>query len=414
MRSNFTRAAPGRVLSAAVAGLVGAGLVLVNPPRAAAASSTSAFNDPLSGVRTEQTVIRDQVVDLIRRADAGSTIRLSMYQLWSATVARALTAAHDDPLRAVNVQVVLDDVSASSPVADGTYDTLKASLGTDTSRSSFVTLCPASKSCLGDPARGNSVSHNKYVLFSSAGGGSLRNVVVQTSSNLTPSSYDKYWNSATTVTGNSTLYNAYVAYFQKLKAKNYSTWKYTSTSAGAQKAYFFPRAGTTNSSDTVVGILNNVDCSWSDSTGTHRTGIRLAMFTLTRQGVADKLAGLRRAGCYVDIVYTNMDAGTWRALHFSGGPRVRCYDYDDDGDSTTERMVMHSKYLLIDGWYYGRRDKVLWTGSANYSTPGLRSNDEALLKVNDDATAAAYRGNFDAVSRAAVPGAADNVTECKS
>lgn len=414
MRSDVGRAVPGRALSAVVTGLVGAGLVLVNPPQAVAASSTSAFNDPLSSVRTDQTVIRDQVVDLIEQADPGSTIRLSMYQLWSATVARALTAAHEDAARHVNVQVVLDDVSASSPAADGTYDTLKASLGTDTSKSSFVTLCPSTKSCLGDPARGHSVSHNKFVTFSSVGGGSRRNIVVQTSSNLTPSSYDKYWNSATTVYDNSTLYNAYVSYFTKLKAKNWSTWKYTTASAGAQKAYFFPHAGSTNASDTVVGILNNVDCTYSDSTGSHKTAIRLAMFALTRKGVVDKLASLRRAGCSVDIVYSDTSSTAWSTLHFSGGPQMRCYDYDDDADPSTERMVVHSKYLLIDGWYYGRRDKVMWTGSPNYSTPALRSNDEALMKINDDATFEAYWNNYSAVRSAAVPGTNDNVSQCKS
>ncbi|MCM2580129.1 phospholipase D-like domain-containing protein [Streptomyces meridianus] len=314
----------------------------------------------------------------------------------------------------MKVQVVLDRVSATSPVADGTYATLKASLGTDTGRSSFVTLCPTGRSCLGNPDKGSSVSHNKFVLVSSADAGLTRNVVVQTSSNLTPSSYDVYWNSATTVTGNGTLYNAYVSYFQKLKAKSWSTWKYSRTPAGAHTAYFFPRAGSTNASDTIVGVLENVDCTWSDSTGSHRTALRLAMFTLTRQGVADKLASLRRAGCTVDIVYSNTDAGTWKALHFSGGPQMRCYEHDHDGDSSTPLMVVHSKYMIIDGWCAGKRNKAVWTGSQNYSTSGLRANDETVLKVDDDATYLAYRNNFGAVRSAAVPGTADNVAKCKS
>lgn len=401
-------------MSAFVACLLALGVVLANPTPAHAASNASAFNQPFSEVRSEQTVIRDQVVDLIRRADPNSTIRISMFQLWSATVARALTDAHEDPSRAVDVQVVLDRVSATSPVADGTYDTLKASLGTDTGRSSFVTLCPTGKSCLGNPDKGSSVSHNKFVLVSSADAGLTRNVVVQTSSNLTPSSYDVYWNSATTVSGNGTLYNAYVGYFQKLKAKSWSTWKYSRTAAGAHTAYFFPRAGSTNASDTIVGVLENVDCTWSDATGSHRTALRLAMFTLTRQGVADKLASLRRAGCTVDIVYSNTDAGTWKALHFSGGPQMRCYEHDHDGDSSTPLMVAHSKYMIIDGWYAGKRNKHVFTGSHNYSTSGLRANDDAVLKVDDDATYLAYRNNFDAVRSAAVPGTADNVAKCKS
>ncbi|MCM2580130.1 hypothetical protein [Streptomyces meridianus] len=82
---------PGRSASALIACFLALAVVMANPATAHAASNSSAFNDPLSSVRSEQTVIRDRVVDLIRRADPNSTIRITMFQLWSATVARAVT-----------------------------------------------------------------------------------------------------------------------------------------------------------------------------------------------------------------------------------------------------------------------------------------------------------------------------------
>ncbi|SFK35771.1 phospholipase D-like domain-containing protein [Streptomyces pini] len=374
-----------------------------------AASNESIFNDPFSAVRAEQTVIRDHIVDLTEAADPGSTIRVSFYHLWSHTVARALAAAHTDPARGVNVQVVLDESSRSSSYADSSYTILADALGTDTGQSSFVTLCPAGRSCLGDQTH-SGINHNKFALFSSVADGSRREVVVQTSSNLTPSSYDKLWNSATTVSGNHTLYNAYVSYFGRLRAKDAANWSYSSTSAGVEKVYFFPRS----SGDTILGVLDNVECSWTDGSGTHKTGIRLAMFTLTRVGVANRLVELRRAGCTVDIVYSNTSADSWNALHASGGPVLRCYDHDDDGDSGTPSRVVHSKYMLIDGWYAGKRDKVVWTGSANYTYSGLRYNDETIMKINSDTVYAAYLANFTDVRGAAVPGTADDTAACKS
>ncbi|GAA2470542.1 hypothetical protein GCM10010406_02640 [Streptomyces thermolineatus] len=386
--------------------------------QASALSTGALFNNPLSSVRSEQTAIRDHIVDLIEAADPGSTIRMSVYHLWSGTVAQALADAHTDPMRAVDVQVVLDETSRSSSYADGSYGVLADALGTDTAQGSFVTLCPTGRSCLGDPAD-SGINHNKFALFSSVADGSMREVVVQTSSNLTPSSYDKLWNSAITVAGNFTLYTAYANYFDKQVAKDYANWSYSSTSAGAHKVYFFPRAGTGTSTDTIVGVLDNVQCTWSDSTGSHRTAIRVGMFTLTRTGVANKLVSLRQAGCTVDIVYGTAGPSAWDILDADSGIQKRCYDHDDDGDegaasSPTPRMTIHSKYLLVDGWYAGERDKVLWTGSANYTTPGLRYNDETIMKIDDDAVYAAYLSNFNAVRGAAVPGTADNVAECKS
>ncbi len=167
------------------------------------------------------------------------------------------------------------------------------------------------------------------------------------------------------------LHAAYSRYFDTAAAADWRDWRYTRTAAAPYTGYFFPRP---DGGDTVRALLDNVTCRWSDARGSHRTSVRLAMFKLTRQGVADKLAELQRQGCAVDIVYAESDSadstgspGTWEALHAPGGPAVRCLHYDDDGDPGTSREVVHSKTLLISGRYAGAA-AAPWCGPAATTT----------------------------------------------
>ncbi len=64
-----------------------------------------------------------------------------------------------------------------------------------------------------------------------------------------------------------------------------------------------------------------------------------------------------------------------------------------------DSLWTHSKYLMIEGKYYGVADrKYLFTGSHNWSTNSLRQSDETVLQLaDDDAVFAAYLANFRAV-----------------
>ncbi|GLY80060.1 phospholipase D-like domain-containing protein [Actinoallomurus iriomotensis] len=68
-------------------------------------------------------------------------------------------------------------------------------------------------------------------------------------------------------------------------------------------------------------------------------------------------------------------------------------------------MYLHSKYLLIEGNYFNiPDDKVVFTGSPNYTIDGLRYNDEALLKIENPQVHDQYRQNFtDAWNASATP-----------
>ncbi|WP_432150609.1 phospholipase D-like domain-containing protein [Streptomyces sp. bgisy029] len=390
-------------------------LVLGPVPRAGAADAAvpamgPVFNRP-TGDAAQQNAIRDRARAMIAAADNGSTIRMALYHFWDQTVAQELAAAHT--ARDINVQVVLDETSVSAEdIDDAPYQTLKAALGTDISKTSYVKLCAKGRSCLG-PTAGVGINHNKFLLFSSLGGGAAKQVVLQTTSNLTPSNYSRYWNSAVGVAGNSALYAAYSEYFVKLGKQDRANWNYTYENAGDYKVYFFPRPGTTNASDTVINTLDNVTCTWTDSAGTHRTAIRAAMLKVTRQGVADKLRSLAAAGCTVDLVYSETDTGTWNALHGQTRLTTRCYQHDHDADTATPNRIVHSKNLMIDGMYAGTREKLVFTGSHNWSGPALRDNDEALVRITTDSVYNAFVTNFNDTRAAAVPGAADNVAACR-
>lgn len=376
------------------------------------------FNNPL-GTTDEQYAIRTRLVQLTAAALPGSTIKVAVYHVWEATVVNALVAAKN---RGVNVQVLLDESSVSDRPTNTSYSTLKTALGTSTKNASYIATCPADKSCLGDPKYGASIMHNKFWLFSAVEGAT--NVVVETTSNSTPSAHTRFFNDALLLPNNPTMYDAYADYFDAMVAKNYKAWNYRTVSNGLYKAYFFPRAGTTKATDTVYSVLDNVQCTYKDATGvTRKTQIRVAIFKITRMAVAEKLVALQKAGCGVSVLYAETDSakslggtkGTWEMLHSTGGPKVRCYNDDRDpaGGTLTTPYIIHSKYITVDGMYDGVRNKVTFTGSGNYTGPALRENDESIVKVDDDTVHDMYAAEFSKVIKVAYPGTADTTNLCK-
>ncbi|MCF3122899.1 hypothetical protein IPZ68_24790 [Streptomyces arenae] len=378
------------------------------------------FNDP-KGDTAHQYAIRARLLELTNAAVPGSTIKVAVYHVWEASVVDALVAAKN---RGVHVQILLDETSRSDRPANTSYSTLKTALGTDKSKPSFVTLCPTGKSCLGDPRYGKSIMHNKFWLFSEVEG--AKDVVVQTTSNSTPSAHTKFFNDALLLPDNPAMYDAYADYFTDMLGKRWADWDYRTVSSGRYKAYFFPRNGTVNETDTMYSVLNNVKCTYRDAAGvTQHTKVRAAIFKITRKQIADKFVALKKAGCSVSILYAETDSaksqngtpGTWEQLHKTGGPAMRCYNDDRDplhpGSRLTTPYIIHSKYVLIDGVYDGKRNKLSFTGSQNYTGPALRENDEAIVKIDDDSVHDTYRAHFDRTRAVAWPGSADKTDLCK-
>jgi hypothetical protein len=379
-KSRRARAAVRRVTAltagaAAVAGTLsaapGAGATTLPPAVRRQPPATSVvFNVP-SGSPEEQNAITSHIDALAAEVPRGSLIRIAVYRFTSATVARTLVEAKE---RGVRVQLVLD----ASGRHGAAYRRLVDALGTSRGRSSFVTACH--KGCVGDQ-----LMHNKFFLFSRTG--SDRDVVVQSSANLTTSNRVNAWNNAVTFS-DPKLYRAYGRYFSALVARR-RHHGYHVTRGGLRTLYTFPRAGRTAKSDTLYEQLGHVGCA-------AHTAVHVTAFSLTRTDIARRLWSLAHQGCDVRVIYTNLGRSARRAMSRSGGPRMLSshYVYLDAFAADAVEAYVHSKYVAIGGTYAGHDRRLVITGSPNYTVPGLRDNDEAMLAIEGASVYGAFESNF--------------------
>ncbi|MFF3836694.1 phosphatidylserine/phosphatidylglycerophosphate/cardiolipin synthase family protein [Streptomyces sp. NPDC001930] len=411
---------------------VGASL-LVAPSASAepvlAVTTGAVFNDPNSTDAAARGRILSHLAGLVDGAEAGSSIRISLYLFHSVYLANKLGDAHK---RGVTVQVVVDADSKSTGL-----ETLKTRLADPAgSPGSWVRTCKPEEACLAlDPGTTaadpngtyDNVNHNKFFLFSRTKGKGdvfVDDVVVQGSGNLTSQDTDDWWNDALTVVGNTELFDAYTRYFDDQAAAAVGQTPQVAdyahdTQAGPAKVYFFPRSST----DTVVNILATVapvgtpdSCTGNSpgvGTADGRTKIRIAQGHITRTEVARKLWELANAGCDIEIVYRSLDNWTaddqpmgqvanWLTRPVTGKGRITLHQLDNDKRGGSDS---HTKYLLVEGTYYGGvNKKIVFTGSHTYTTTALKYNDEALLKYEDATVFDAYVKNFEAQRAAAIAG----------
>jgi phosphatidylserine/phosphatidylglycerophosphate/cardiolipin synthase-like enzyme len=362
------------VSAAAIAGTLpaapGAGATTLPPALRRQSATSAVFNIP-SGSPEEQNAIASHVDALAAATPRGSLIRIAVYRFTSPTVAQTLIDARQ---RGVRVQLVLDAGARHG----ATYRRLATALGTSRGRSSFVTACH--KGCIGDQ-----LMHNKFFLFSRTGSGS--DVVVQSSANLTTTNRVNAWNNAVTFS-DPKLYRAYVRYFSALAARR-RHYGYHVTRSGRRTLHTFPRAGKTRKSDTLYEQLGHVGCA-------AHTSVHMTAFSLTRTDIARRLWSLAHQGCDVRVIYTNLGSSARKILGRSGGPRMLSshYSYLDLYAADAVEAYVHSKYVAIGGTYAGHERRLVITGSPNYTVPGLRDNDEAMLEIEDSNVYGAYESNF--------------------
>lgn len=358
--------------------------LLVVPPAAVAAPlpcrdaptapvrTGAVFNDPAAG---DPTAIVSRICDLVHQAPRGSRIRIAHFVISGASgldFATELIAAHR---RGVDVQMVLDGWQDTTPAAEA----LRTELGTDASQDSWLHVCSRvspegnTSSCIGTKGQ-----HNKFYLFSRSGG--ARDVVVQSSANLTDLNARTYWNNATTLVGNRRLYQAYNAYFSDLAAERADDDYYRTTTTGMPggmvRAYFFPRA----EGDHVLDILGRVNCR-----GGAAIHIGMSEWDNDRIAVPRRLVELARQGCEVKIVHGPMTPEVLAVL--AAEPRIQVRALTD---ADALPGYLHSKYFLIRD----RKERWVFTGSPNWNVTSLRRNDEAMIQTNIRSVYDAYEANF--------------------
>ncbi|GAA4609045.1 hypothetical protein GCM10023195_36070 [Actinoallomurus liliacearum] len=337
----------------------------------AALRPSAVFNVP-SGSAAEQNAIAHHVNQLTAGAPRGAVIRIAVFMFTSQAFARTLI---DAKKRGAHVQLVVD----ASTRDNDAYRRVERALGTSRKSSSWVVACH--KGCVGD-----TIMHNKFFLFSRTG--RARNVVVQSSANLTTRNRVNAWNNAFTIS-DARLYDAYVRYFGALAARHHERDHYRVTRSGRVTAYTFPRAGDSAKTDTLYALLGRVGCAGG-------TSVRVTTFNLSRTDVAERLWSLSHQGCDVRVIYTNLSDRAREILEQDGGPDLLSshYMYDDDETGDEVDAFAHSKYVLINGTYAGRPRKVVITGSPNYTEPALRHNDETMITIEGADIYGAYQGNF--------------------
>jgi phosphatidylserine/phosphatidylglycerophosphate/cardiolipin synthase-like enzyme len=320
---------------------------------------------------------------LLRAAVPGSTVRISIYGFSRHIVASEVIAAGQ---RGVDIRVVVDGLNRfEQPKGSGIYvpfsalQEIRTALGDDA-----VVICSDDEvppvhlkgGCLS-----SGINHNKFAVFSELCDGS-HDVVYQSSSNFSAQQNEAQQN-AVILRDDQILHDAYLQYWNDEAAKIPIPNYYREINS---RAFFFPRPRTgTNlrepSTDTVQSILDNVSC-------TNGTRIRVAMayWNDSRDYLVDTLRALRDAGCDVRILgnieITSDGVKTKLAASFS----------------PSEFQLLphiHHKYFFVDGTYLSTQRKLVWTGSHNWDFGAIRTNDEAILRVEDPQVFAAFDANWD-------------------
>ncbi|RXF69815.1 phospholipase D-like domain-containing protein [Arcticibacter tournemirensis] len=319
-------------------------------------------------------VIMDKLISMIDATPSNAAIYLSIFGFDHSGVISALKKASE---RGVTLHIMIDmsveDTKAQNP------PTIRTINGFIKTGSEVVVVT--------NDVNTSSINHNKFVLFSelNTDKGKVPNVVFQTSHNFTVDDSKKIQDAVTM--SHEGLYNAYVTYWNDIKAKASSGMKdfyykeYTNDSDGIT-AFFFPkrRNGTSYGDDTVIEILNNIT---EPSTATIRVG--MSDWVVSRINVANKLSDLVTAGARVEVVVKDkIDAEVQAVLRDmqSRGAFIKIYNIS--------RTNIHSKFLLIEGKYKGQQSTIVATGSHNYTTNALRNNNETLLMLRNSSLYANY------------------------
>jgi hypothetical protein len=371
------------------------------------------FNQPHDNGGDDDRIHR-HIVCLVEGAPSGSEIRVATYHFAHRNIRDALVAAHD---RGVKVKILTDRGVLGDPHDRPFYDRMRSVLGDDKGEDSWIAACPGTGTGDNDDRAciGNAKMHNKFLLFSATHG--VPNVTFLTSSNLEDdhavnsegnNSGTNMWNSGYTAANDSGLHNHFDGYFDVLSGDDPANPDFYQgpVTIGNYEVYHSPR----RSGITALDILDKVKCHGNSSGGTdpgNRTIVRVGMWAINDatdsapgSAIADRLWTLDNNGCYVDIVTDTIDdaplrtllrkpqlteTGNWTNYH---GPEVREFNGD-------QPHGIHEKNLLIDGYFEGKPDqKVVFTGSYNFTKRSVWQNDETWLRINDPGVHDRFRGHF--------------------
>ncbi len=359
------------------------------------------FNDP-SGTREAVNRSMIHIRKSIESAKKGSIIRMATYTHNRADITNALIDACKN--RHVSVQIVLNDNNTSvttkrlirilghniEPHYKDACNPVKKPADPSTGAKpdpnpSFVKICY--QSC----RKGAGNQHMKFYLFSATG--QAKNVVMVGSTNTTRWAAQVHFNDLFTQTNRAAMFRDYSKIHAQLARDRRVAHPYWKVQHGDLVTEFgsVVRRG---AKDPVAKRLRAVSCAGG-------TSIRIVMYAWTGDRglyLARRVADLRRNGCNVRAILSGASADVKQALR-NGGVAIRSADMDLDnnpntgfGDTAWDRFT-HEKWMAVNGTWAGTRQKVVWTGSENWS--GLSFlNDEVTIKIPRASVYASYAGHF--------------------
>lgn len=111
--------------------------------------------------------------------------------------------------------------------------------------------------------------------------------------------------------------------------------------------------------------------------------VAMAFWSDARPAIAHRLVELRRAGAQVRVIVAPDGTGASIFEILAAG-----------GVEVTRHDGVHSKYMLVHSMPQRRARRLVYAGSHNYTSPALRSNDESLLRLDDDALYEAFLADW--------------------
>jgi len=366
--------------------LLGQSVAPVSAPEATAASrvyspanGAMAFNVPRGpgrGTANQQYAIIKQLNAAIRSTGRGQTIHMAMYLLNVGSTADALIAAHR---RGANVRILIDDGERRSDITR-----LRRALGTNKRSRSFVATC--SRGCM---SRNKSTQHAKFYLFSKSGYSPYVSMI--SSANPYRGNTLISWNNMHTITHDKKIYDALYRYFYAMlpdrSRANYVPYRVTS---GRNTLFFFPQRSQAARPEW-VRALNGVSCTgMARGYGIRgRTRIRVAQWgwTTGRVDIANKLRSLHARGCNVEVILNKgrTNKSVFQALlKPTSRGKVKVYDawYDGDKDGIASHYN-HHKTMTIDGKWFGKSRRIVYTGSQNWSVQAFTDNNDIIFRIDD-------------------------------
>lgn len=307
--------------------------------------------------------LENKLRELIGKATPGSTLRACVYT-WDRE--EMIAPFEQAVARGVDVRLIVgvtnNQVRALSEALPGR-----------------VLVCTDSA---GEPngCHGGRINHNKFFLFSELDDGHTH-CVLQSSANLTNLQLVDA-NNSVLFRNDAALYQTYRNYWndlaEDLDRPNYYRKEITPSEV---EVHFFPRSsanGTTGFQDPIVEILREIKPLKGGS-----IRVAMAFWTGPRRGIVDWLSAFQKVGMDVQVLVDREGTSSTITNALATG-----------GINPTSFPQLHSKYMLIDAEWRGVRQKLVLTGSHNYTGPALTSNDEALLVISNPLIYEAFLENW--------------------